>query len=72
MQVLLFICLCYQNLWITYGATLSPLRISHPVKSQQRNNEYLPPYTTETEFIGEFELKFRVQKIGKCLVKLKK
>lgn len=59
MQALLFIWLCYQNLWITYGATLSPLRISHPVKSQQRNNEYLPPYTTEG--IGEFELKFLVK-----------
>ncbi|XP_011181915.2 protein twist [Zeugodacus cucurbitae] len=46
-QALLFMWLCYQNLCITYGATLSPLRISHPVKSQQRNNEYLPPYTTE-------------------------
>ncbi|XP_036223962.2 putative mediator of RNA polymerase II transcription subunit 15 [Bactrocera oleae] len=58
MQVLLFICLCYQNLWITYGATLSPLRISHPVKSQQRNNEYLPPYTTETEFIAEKSINY--------------
>ncbi|CAD6993511.1 unnamed protein product [Ceratitis capitata] len=25
-----------------------PLRINHPVKTQQRNNEYLPPYTTES------------------------
>ncbi|XP_050331774.1 probable ubiquitin thioesterase DG1039 [Bactrocera neohumeralis] len=57
-QALLFMCLCYQNLWITYGATLSPLRISHPVKSQQRNNEYLPPFTTEAENIVEKSINY--------------
>ncbi|XP_011208673.2 putative uncharacterized protein DDB_G0282129 [Bactrocera dorsalis] len=57
-QALLFVCLCYQNLWITYGATLSSLRISHPVKSQQRNNEYLPPFTTETEGIVEKSINY--------------
>ncbi|XP_017481042.1 PREDICTED: uncharacterized protein DDB_G0285291-like [Rhagoletis zephyria] len=47
-KLLLFMCVCYQNLWLINGATVSPLRINHPIKPQQRNNEYLPPPTTES------------------------